>query len=111
MKTILFDTCVPRPLRNCLSQHQVRRAQELNWGQLKNGELLEVADAGGIDVFITSDKNLRYQQNLARRKLAILELPTNDWKVLRQMTAEVCGAVATMQPGEYRELKSRIPLS
>ncbi len=61
MKTLLFDTCVPRPLRNFLSQHQVWRAQDKGWGQLKNGDLLAVAEAGGIDVFITSDKNLRYQ--------------------------------------------------
>ena len=74
-------------------------------GQLKNGDLIAVAEAGGIDVFITSDKNLRYQQNLSGRRIAILELPTNNWKVLQTITIKIADAVASIQLGEYRELK------
>ena len=77
LKSILFDTCVPRPLRNCLAGHNVRRAQQQGWGGLKNGELLRAAEVDGFEVFVTSDKNLSYQQNLSGRQIAILVLPTN----------------------------------
>ena len=104
MKNVLFDTCVPRPLRASLSGHNVRRAQEQGWGALKNGELLQMAATGGFDVFVTSDKNLQYQQNLKDRAIAILVLPTNDWQTLKKRTAEIAAAVDAIQPGQYQEL-------
>ena len=104
MKNVLFDTCVPRPLRNCLTAHKVRRAQDQGWGALKNGELLTAAESGGFDVFVTSDKNLQYQQNLLNRQIAIFVLPTNDWHTLRNRTTEIAHAVDTIQPGQYQEL-------
>ena len=104
MKNVLLDTCVPRPLRNCLSSHNVRRAQEHGWGALKNGELLTAAETGGFDVFVTSDKNMQYQQNLKARTIAILVLPTNDWQILSHRTTEIVAAVGTIQPGQYQEL-------
>jgi predicted nuclease of predicted toxin-antitoxin system len=81
---ILLDVCVPRPLRNFLSVHTVRTAQEMGWGDLKNGDLLKVAESQ-FDAFFTSDQNLKYQQNIAGRKLAILVLPTNDWPALKRL--------------------------
>ncbi len=74
---ILLDACVPRPLRNFLPTHTVRTAQEMGWGTLKNGDLLQAAEKE-FDAFLTSDHNLNYQQNVASRKIAILVLPTND---------------------------------
>jgi hypothetical protein len=64
---VLLDACVPRPLRKFLPDHTVRTAQEMGWGRLKNGSLLQEAEAQ-FDVFITTDQNLQYQQNLAGRK-------------------------------------------
>jgi hypothetical protein len=64
---ILLDACVPRPLRNFLRPHAVHTAQEMGWGQLKNGALLKEEEPR-FDVFITSDQNLRYQQNIAGPK-------------------------------------------
>lgn len=104
MKRVLFDTCVPRPLRKCLSKHNVRRAQDEGWGALKNGELLIAAAAGGFDVFLTSDKNLQYQQNLKNRAIAVVVLPTNDWPTLKNRTTEIAHAVDIVQPGQYVEL-------
>jgi hypothetical protein len=72
---ILFDQGTPVPLRRDLSAHQVSTALEMGWEKLNNGELLRVAEAH-FDVLITTDQNLRYQQNLAGRHLAILVLPT-----------------------------------
>lgn len=104
MKFVLFDTCVPRPLRNFLTAHTVSRAQDRGWGALKNGELLAEAESGGFEVFVTSDKNLKYQQNVSGRKIAILVLPTNDWPTLRQRTQEVSELVDQIGPGAYREM-------
>ena len=57
-----------------------------------------------FDVFVTADKNLRYQQNLAGRKLAIVELPTNRLPLLRPMFQQIAEAVETIRPGEYVQL-------
>jgi len=72
---VLLDACVPRPLRSFLAGHIVRVAQEMGWGQLKNGVLLGEAELE-FDAFITTDQNMKYQQRVVGRKLAILVLPT-----------------------------------
>lgn len=80
---VFFDECVPRPLRKLLATHEIKTAQELEWGRLKNGALIAHAEQAGFDVFVTSDQNLKYQQNLQRNKIALLVLSTNFWPVLR----------------------------
>ena len=106
---ILLDHCVPAPLVKMLPGHQSQTAFDLGWEKLRNGELIEAAQNTGLDLLLPSDKNLRYQQNLSGRRLAILVLPTNNWGVLRNMTDEIVNAVATMQPGEYRDLELENP--
>jgi predicted nuclease of predicted toxin-antitoxin system len=100
---ILLDACVPRPLRKFLAPHTVQTAQEMGWGELKNGELLKAAEPQ-FDAFVTSDQNLKYQQNIAGRKLAILVLPTNDWPVIRLHADEVMAKVSALKPGDFVEL-------
>lgn len=100
---VLFDGCVPRPLRRSLLGHTVETAPELGWGALQNGDLLRVAEER-FDLLLTADQNLRYQQNLKGRRIAILVLPTNDWTVLREHTQRIAAAVNTMSPGSFREL-------
>jgi predicted nuclease of predicted toxin-antitoxin system len=85
---VLLDACVPRPLRKFLPAHTVQTAQEMGWGQLKNGALLQAVEPQ-FDAFLTSDQNLKYQQNIAGRKLAILVLPTNDWPTLQRMADKI----------------------
>lgn len=75
----------------------------MDWGQLKNGALLQVAERG-FDAFITSDQNLKYQQNIFGRKLAILVLPTNDWPAIRLRADEIAAKVTALKPGEFVEL-------
>ena len=75
---ILFDQGTPVPLRQHLSGHQVQTAFELGWSRLTNGDLLAAAE-GKFDALVTTDKNLRYQQSIAGRKLAVLVLPTTSW--------------------------------
>jgi hypothetical protein len=69
---ILFDQGTPAPLRSHLAPHQVSTAFELNWGQLKNGDLLSEAEKAGFDVLVTTDQNLKYQQNLSSRRIAVV---------------------------------------
>lgn len=100
---ILLDQGAPVPLRRELTGHVVATAYEMGWSTLKNGELLRVAEAE-FEVFITTDRSLRYQQNLAGRRLAILVLPTTSWPKIQAHVAEVIAAVNKLSPGEFREL-------
>jgi len=100
---ILLDQGVPVPLRLPLAGHLVSTAHELGWSRLQNGDLLAAAERQ-FDVFITTDRNLRYQQNLTNRKLAILVLPTTSWRVIQRHVAAVEGALQNLHPGEYHEL-------
>ncbi len=69
----------------------------------ENGDLLRLAE-GAYDLFVTSDQNLRYQQNLADRKIAILELSTNDWATIRNNLAVVVARIDAMRPAESAQL-------
>ena len=71
---ILFDHGTPVPLRGTLTGHSITRTQDLGWDRLSNGELLTAAEQAGFALLLTTDKNIRYQQNLAGRTIAILVL-------------------------------------
>jgi predicted nuclease of predicted toxin-antitoxin system len=101
---ILFDQGTPVPLRRALAAHTVSTAFELGWSNLENGDLLREAE-GKFDVLVTTDQNLRYQQNLTGRRLAILVLPTTNWLEIEEHSDEVVVAVTAIRPGEYRELR------
>ena len=90
-------------MRRALAAHEVATAYEMGWATLDNGALLRAAEAE-FAVFITTDRNLRYQQNLAGWRLAILVLPTTSWPKIRAHIAQVVAAVNDVGPGELREL-------
>lgn len=100
---VLLDGCVPRPLRRYLKNHEVKAAPEMGWGTLQNGDLIKVAEQE-FEVFVTADKNLRYQQNLKDRKLAIVVVPTNNWPELQKVLDRVSAAVDAATPGSFTEL-------
>ena len=100
---ILLDACTPRPLRQFLADHSVSTAQEMGWGQLKNGALLHEAERQ-FEVFISTDQNLKRQQQVLGRTLAILVLPTNDWPTIRSRGTEIAAKVVTLEPGDFVEL-------
>jgi hypothetical protein len=100
---ILFDQGTPVPLRRSLAAHEVVTAFEMGWSNLENGQLLAAAE-GKFDALVTTDQNLRYQQNLQGRRLAILVLPTTNWLEIRKHLPEVNAAVNALKPGNYREL-------
>ena|ERR1700730_18145262 len=100
---ILLDECVPSPIRRLLSSHSSSTVQERGWGGLKNGDLLQRAE-GEFDLFITSDQNIRYQQNLAGRHIAILELSSNDIGRIQAASVLIEDSLETIQPDEFRQL-------
>ena len=73
----------------------------MGWAELKNGELLKAAEAAGFEVLITSDKNLRHQQNLSPRRIAIVELPTNRLRLLANYAPQVNALLPNIQSGAY----------
>ncbi len=101
---VLFDQGTPAPLRRFLLGHEVTTAYENGWGDLQNGDLLRAAEAAGFEAIVTTDQNLRYQQNLSERTLAIIVLLTTSWPVIRLHTARVAQALDQVVPGTYVEL-------
>ena len=80
-------------------------AVERGWERLVNGALLDAAEEAGFELFITADKNLQYQQNLIRRKIAIIALKNAQWPVLRRSHERVVAAVDAATPGSYSEVE------
>lgn len=101
---VLFDQGTPAPLRQLLSPHDVTTAYELGWSTLKNGELLSAAEAHGLEVLVTTDMNLKYQQNLTSRTLAIVVLGTTSWPRIKAAAELVIAAVDAAGPGTYAEV-------
>ena len=99
---VLLDQGTPAPLRRTLPDHSVATAFELNWARLTNGELLASAEES-FDVLVTTDQNLRYQQNLTGRRLAILVLPTTSWPRLEPHAPVIARAIGGLRPGELLE--------
>ena len=93
------------PIRWHLPAHQVVTAFEQGWSTLRNGELLSAAEAGGFDVLLTTDTNLRYQQNLANRAIAIVVLGRARWPRIKPVVARVAAAVEAATPGSYTEVE------
>ena len=102
---ILLDHNTPAPLRYWLLGHQVDTAYERGWAELTNGDLLRMAEDAGFDVMITADKGIRYQQNLAGRRLSLVVIGTNDWTRIRNWKSVVVDAISGVRPGSLIEIE------
>ena len=102
---ILFDQGVPRGLEASLRGHEVNEARERKWERISNGELLALAEGAGFDLLLTTDKNVRYQQNLAGRKISIVVLGSSPWWLVRQHLDAITAAVKAATPGSYTEVE------
>jgi PIN like domain len=94
---VLLDENLPRLLKGLLGTHEVKTVQDMRWAGVLNGDLVSHAESE-FDVLLTADKNLRYQQNLTSRRIAIVELPTNRWPILKGMGKAVLAAVDSVEP-------------
>lgn len=101
---ILFDQGTPAPLRQHLSRHTVETAYEKGWSNFKNGDLLAHAEAEGFDALVTTDQNLRHQQNLTGRRISVVVLLTTNWPRIREHVALVIRALDDSRPGGYEEV-------
>jgi len=103
---VLFDNGTPRTLaRYLIGNHSVTEARARGWQELSNGDLLDQAEAEGFDVLVTTDKNLRYQQNLTGRKISLVVLGQGRWTLIKPYIAEVVAAVSAATPGTFAEVE------
>lgn len=102
---ILFDNGTPRGVAAALSDHTVDEARSHGWDTLKNGDLLDAAEAAGFDVFLTTDRNLRHQQNLTGRKIAIVVLGKGRWRLIKNRLPAIAAVVAAATPGSFAEVE------
>ena len=98
---ILLDECVDRRLATAIAGHDVKTVPQMGWAGIKNGDLLLLAEKQ-FEVFITVDRNLSFQQNLTRYKIAVLVLHarTNRLRDLRLLMQELCTSLSSAKPGE-----------
>ncbi len=101
---IRFDNGTPAPLRDALKGHVVVEAIERGWDRLLNGDLIAAAESAGFELLLTTDKNLRYQQNLKGRKIAFVVIGNQQWPTLRRHVERVVAAVNAATPGSYTEV-------
>jgi hypothetical protein len=101
---ILFDHGTPSGIARSLAGHEVAEAIERGWDRISNGELLTTAEAAGFELLLTTDKNIRYQQNLKGRKIAIVVLGNSAWRMVRKHLERVAAAVNAATPGSYAEV-------
>ena len=101
---VLFDQGTPAPLRHLLPGHDISTAYELGWSTLENGALLAAAEAQGFAVLVTTDTQLKYQQNLAARSVAVVVLGTTSWPRIRAAAEAVAVAVNAATRGAYVEV-------
>ena len=102
---ILLDHGTPRPLRGHLPEHDVDTAAERGWSQLSNGDLLDEAEREAYDVLITTDQNMRYQQNVAVLRLAIVVLRSNRWPRIRRRIDAIREVLEEVRAGELRQVR------
>lgn len=101
---ILLDQNAPKRMIRALPGHRIVRAYERGWSQLTNGDLIEAAEKAGFDIIITADKNLRHQQNLTGRSIAILVLETNRWEQVKDNLDLIADAIGNAERGSFAEL-------
>jgi hypothetical protein len=100
---ILFDQGVPAPLRKWLAGHAVETAYERGWSTLTNGDLIRAAEGEGFQVFVTTDGNLKHQQNLAGRRIAIVAILSTSWPKMQRRAGAVAAVIGEASPGTYSE--------
>jgi hypothetical protein len=102
---VLFDNGVPRGVASALQGHVVEEARDRGWDRLTNGDLLRSAEGNGFDVLLTTDRNIRHQQNLSKRTIAIVALSKASWPLIKLRLREIAAAVETAAPGSFAEVE------
>ncbi|HEY1931893.1 MAG TPA: hypothetical protein VGG99_07775 [Acetobacteraceae bacterium] len=106
---ILLDQNAPIGLRRALASHEVVISRDLGWERLANGDLIRSAEQAGFTILITCDRNIRYQQNLSGRRIALIELTNGLWPVVRNHLDRIVAAVEAADPGGYTIITLPLP--
>lgn len=101
---ILFDQGTPAPLRHEFKSHSVQTAYELGWSSLSNGDLIAAAEREGFDIFVTTDRNLKYQQNLSSRRIAIVVLGATSWPRISKIAQKITAKTLATVPDDFLEI-------
>lgn len=105
---VLFDHGTPKGLARLLPEHTIHTAKSRGWDTLSNGALLSAAEEEAFEVLLTTDRRIRYQQNLKTRRIALVVLTGSvKWKLVRSRAGEVAEAVNAAAPGSYTEVEIR----
>jgi hypothetical protein len=99
---VLSDQGTPLPIARSLAAHTVRTTRQEGWATLKNGDLLQMAEEAGFEVLLTTDNSIAYQQNLRSRKIAIVVLTRNRWRIVQRTIPKIVAAVDAATPGSYQ---------
>jgi predicted nuclease of predicted toxin-antitoxin system len=102
---VLFDHNLPHKLRTslgALGKHEIATASYMGWSALKNGELLRMAEENGLEVFVTGDQSLVYEQNLTGLRLAIVALSTNNWPIIKNHIPQILAAIDSAVPASFQ---------
>jgi predicted nuclease of predicted toxin-antitoxin system len=105
-KSVLLDHCVPKPLKNALTGFTVRHTSELRWHELEDDDLLKAAEAQ-FDVLVTTDQNMRYQQNLSQFNIGVIVLVafSNRLESLLPLVPDLLTKLRRIKPGELIEIQ------
>jgi len=98
---VIFDNSTPAPLAAFLIGHKISMCPKLGWARMGNGELLTAAEAAGFELMISADQNLKYQQNLTKRRIALIVLGSNDWSIVQKYTAVIADFADGSSPNSY----------
>lgn len=103
---VLLDECIPRKLKNSLVDHECQTVPEAGLAGQKNGRLLQLAENAGLEVFLTMDKGVQYQQNLTGRRLTILFIRSKSNRLadLLPHVVECLSIISVIEPGEVIRL-------
>ncbi len=101
---ILFDNGTPKPIARSLPGHEIAFARKIGWHELINGELIRRAENAGYDVLLSDDKNIRYQQDLSSRKIALVILSNQQWPVVKHHLDKIVAAVNAATAGSFAEV-------
>jgi hypothetical protein len=109
MRRILFDKNVPYSLRRHLVGFQVQTADDEVWGQITNGDLINNAEKAGYDIMLTCDQNIRYQQNMTRRRISMVVLGSNIWPGIQPKIPEIMEALDRASPSSFEFIEITPP--
>jgi hypothetical protein len=102
---VLFDNGTPKPIARSLLGHEITYTRKIGWHELENGALIQRAEAAGYEVLLSTDKNIRYQQNLMGRKISLVILGNSQWPLVRLHLDKIAAAVNACTPGSYVEVE------